>query len=641
MVPSFLGLDPIEDAIAYGRLAPELTLTGFPRLRNTSKCVYIGYFLAIIKLWEVSPKGPVNWFTPLGVTMSSVSLSPASEHLEKCLTGIRGLDEITFGGLPQGRPTLICGKAGSGKTLLAMEFLVRGALRYAEPGVFISFEESVEELNQNVASLGWNLRTLQAKQLFRSDYIHIERSQFEETGAYDLEALFARIGYVIDQIDAKRVVLDTIETLFSSLSNAAMVRSELRRLFQWLKSKGVTAIITAESGENTLTRHGTEEYVSDCVISLDQRIQQDLSTRRLHIIKYRGSQHSSNEYPFLIESDGIIVLPLTSATLEYAVTSERLSTGVEGLDQMLDNQGAFRSSSILISGTAGTGKSSLASHFAKASCERGERCLYIAFEESASQILRNMHSIGLNLKSFVDQGLLKVFSTRPTSLGLEMHLVKMSQLVHDFQPRMVIFDPISGVISAGQYHHVQSFLVRLVDFLKNEGITTVMTSLTTGGKPLEGTDTGISSLMDVWLLLRDQEENSERNRLLHVLKARGIKHSNQVREFKLTDEGIELVDVYLGPGGIVTGTARTVQEAQEMADTLARQQAIARRQNEVKRKRLIMEAQIKALQAEFEMEKEDLEQLIQQAQAREQQLIQDQKERAKLRGPDGLSPDAE
>ena len=462
--------------------------------------------------------------------------------------------------------------------------------------------------------------------------MHIERSQFEETGIYDLEALFARIGYLIDQIDAKRVVLDTLETLFGSLSDAALVRAELRRLFQWLKSKGVTAIITAESGENTLTRHGTEEYVSDCVIVLDQRIQRDLSTRRLRIIKYRGSQHSSNEYPFLIESDGISVLPLTSATLEYAVPSEHRSTGVKELDQMLDGQGIFCGSSVLISGTAGTGKSSLASHFAAAACGRGERCLYFAFEESSSQIIRNMGSIGLQLQPFVDQGLLKFCAIRPTSFGLETHLVKLSQLVHDFQPKMVIFDPISGLIAAGQYHHVQSFLVRLVDFLKNQGITTVMTSLTVGGMALEATETGISSLMDVWLLLRDQEENGERNRLLYVLKARGIKHSNQVREFRLTDQGIELIEVYLGAGGIVTGTARAVQEAQEEADALVRQQAIARRQNEVERKRLIMEAQIKALKAEFEWEKEELDQAIQQAEAREQQLIYDQRKRAKLRG---------
>ena len=573
--------------------------------------------------------------------MALVSSSPSSEHLEKCLTGIRGLDEITFGGLPQGRPTLICGKAGSGKTLLAMEFLVRGALNYGEPGVFISLEESIQELNQNVASLGWDLQALQAKDLFRADYIHIERSQFEETGSYDLEALFARIGYLIDQIGAKRVVLDTLETLFGSLSDSGLIRSELRRLFQWLKSKGVTAIVTAESGENTLTRHGTEEYVSDCVIALDQRIQQDLSTRRLHIIKYRGSQHSSNEYPFLIESDGIVVLPLTSATLEYAVTSEQLSTGIQGLDQMLDNQGIFRSSSVLISGTAGTGKSSLGAHFAVASCERGDRCLYLAFEESSSQIIRNMGSIGLDLKPFVSQNVLKFVALRPTSFGLEMHLVKLSQLVHDFNPRMVIFDPISGLISAGQYHHVQSFLVRLVDFLKNEGITSIMTSLTVGGKALEATETGISSLMDVWLLLRDQEENGERNRLLYVLKARGIQHSNQVREFKLTDQGIELLEVYLGAGGIATGTARAVQEAQEAADALARQQAISRRQHELERKRLIMEAQIKALQAEFDLEKEELEQVIQQAQAKEQQLISDQRERAKLRGTTNSSTDTE
>lgn len=573
--------------------------------------------------------------------MDSNDLTTSAPILEKCPTGIRGLDDITFGGLPKGRPTLICGGAGCGKTLMAMEFLVRGAIDYGEPGAFISFEESVHELIQNVASLGWNIPGLQAEKLFGLDYIHIERGQFAETGSYDLEALFARIGYVIDHIGAKRVVLDTLETLFGNLSDGALVRSELRRLFLWLKSKGVTAIITAESGDNTLTRHGTEEYVSDCVIALDQRIQEDLSTRRLHIIKYRGSQHSSNEYPFLIEDDGIVVLPLTSATLEYDVTSEQISTGVAGLDQMLGGKGIYRRSSVLVSGTAGTGKSSLSAHLARACYERGENCLYIAFEESASQVIRNMASIGVDLATPRNQGKLKFFAMRPTSFGLEMHLVKISQLVTEFQPKMVIFDPISGILSAGQQHHVQSFLIRVVDYMKTCGITTMMTSLTTGGGPLERTEVGISSLMDVWLLLRDQEENGERNRLLYVLKARGINHSNQVREFKLTSQGIELIEVYLGSGGVATGTARVVQEAQEAAEAEARQQTIDRRQQEIERKRLVMEAQIQALQAEFELEKDDLQQMIQQAQVRENQLMREQRERAKLRRADNFGSDAQ
>jgi circadian clock protein KaiC len=523
---------------------------------------------------------------------------------------------------------------------MAMEFLVRGATTYNEPAVFISFEESIQELVQNVASLGWDLKTLQATNQFALDYIHIERSQFQETGTYDLEAIFARVGYAIDRIGAKRVVLDTIETLFGHLSDSALVRAELRRLFLWLKEKGVTAIITAESGEHTLTRHGTEEYVSDCVIALDQRILEDLSTRRLHIIKYRGSQHSSNEYPFLIEDDGIVVLPLTTATLEYEATTEKISTGVPGLDTMLGGDGIYRRSSVLVSGTAGTGKSSLSAHIARACCDRGERCLYIAFEESASQVIRNMASIGVDLATPLSQGLLKFFAMRPTSFGLEMHLVKISQLVQEFKPQMIIFDPISGILSAGQQHHVQSFLIRLVDFMKTQGITSIMTSLTTGGGPLESTEVGISSLMDVWLLLRDQEENGERNRLLYVLKARGIHHSNQVREFKLTSQGIDLVDVYLGSGGVATGTARAVQEAKEAAEAQARQQTMQRRQQEIERKRLVMEAQITALKAEFELEKDGLEQMIQQDQDRESQMLRAQRERAKLRGAQDSTSEA-
>lgn len=564
-----------------------------------------------------------------------VQSSSLQRRLIKCPTGIRGLDDITYGGLPQGRPTLICGKAGCGKTLMATEFLVRGAIDLKEPGVFISLEESPDELTQNVASLGWNLDALIEKKLLVMDYIHIERTQLEETGAYDLEALFVRIGHAIDRINAKRIVIDTLETLFGSLSNAALVRSELRRLFLWLKSKGVTAIITAESGDNnTLTRHGIEEYVSDCVLVLDQRIQQDLSTRRLHIVKYRGSQHSSNEYPFLIESDGIVVLPLTSVGLDYTVSSERISTGVDRLDKMLDNQGIYRGSSTLISGTSGSGKSSLSAHFAKASCDRNERCLYIAFEESSNQIIRNMRSIGLNLETPMQEGLLKFHALRPTLYGLEMHLVKICQIVQDFQPKLVIFDPISSLNAAGLFHHIQSFLMRLVDFLKTQGITTVLTNLSSGGSALETTDVGISSLMDTWLLLRDQENSGERNRLLFVLKARGIHHSNQVREFRMSSQGIEMLDVYLGPDGIVTGTARRVREAEEASEALARQQALERKKHEIERKRLIMEARIQTLQAEFKAEEEDVERFFAQACQHEDQLLQEQQSRAELRYAD-------
>lgn len=552
-------------------------------------------------------------------------------QLVKCPTGIRGLDDITFGGLPQGRPTLICGKAGCGKTLMAMEFLVRGALDQNEPGVFVSLEESTDELVQNVASLGWDLDALVAEQRLILEHIPIEPSQFEETGSYDLEALLVRIGHAIDRIQARRVVLDTLETLFSGLSDKFLVRTELRRLFLWLKAKGVTAIITAESGENTLTRHSIEEYVSDCVIFLDQRIQQDLSTRRLHIVKYRGSKHSSNEYPFLIEADGIVVLPLTSVGLDYTVSSERISTGLDRLDEMLGGQGIYRGSSLLISGTSGTGKSSLCAHFAAENCRRKERCLYVAFEESASQIIRNMQSIGVTLSPYQEAGLLEFHALRPTLYGLEMHLVKICQIVQEFKPSMVIFDPISSLHAAGEIYHIQSFLMRLVDFLKTRSITIILTNLTSGGTPLEATDVGISSLMDTWLLLRDQENNGERNRLLFILKARGTRHSNQVREFRMSSEGIDLLDVYLGAGEIVTGTARVIQETREAAEALERQKMIERKQHEIERKRLIMEAQIKALRAEFESEKESIEYLITKAQTHETQLFYEEQERAKHR----------
>ncbi|MBD2182918.1 circadian clock protein KaiC [Planktothrix sp. FACHB-1355] len=568
------------------------------------------------------------------MTEQKTIAQPHKAILIKCPTGIQGLDEITDGGLPQGRPTLICGKAGCGKTLMAMEFLVRGALEYDEPGIFMSFEESAQELTENVASLGWDLKDLIAEKKMGIYYVHVERSQIQETGEYDLEALFARLGYGIDSINAKRVVLDTIEVLFGGLSNEAVVRAELRRLFLWLKSKGVTAIVTSESGNNTLTRHGLEEYVSDCVIRLDQRVNDELSTRRLHIVKYRGSRHGTNEYPFLIQENGISVLPITSIALEHEVSNERISSGIDRLDTMLGGNGFFRGSSILISGTAGTGKSSISAHFANATCQRGERCLYFAFEESANQIVRNMRSIGIDLETAIKKGLLKIKALRPTMYGLEMHLVNIHQLVNEFKPTAIIIDPISNLTYTGNESQVKSFLMRSIDFFKTKQITTLLTSLNSSGALVQQTDVGVSSLMDTWLMLRDIESNGERNRLLYVLKSRGMEHSNQVREFRLTSSGVELVDVYLGAGGVVTGTARTVQEAQEKAAALAHRQEIEQKYRDIERKRKVMEAQITALQAEFENEKEQVERIIQQEEQQEVTLLQERRKRADMRRAD-------
>lgn len=555
-------------------------------------------------------------------------------QLLKCPTGIQGLDEITYGGLPEGRPTLICGKAGCGKTLMAMEFLIRGALEYNEPGVFMCFEESVEELVQNVASLGWDLKALISDGKITIDHVQLDRTEIEETGEYDLEALFIRLGYAIESIKAKRVVLDTIEILFGGLENAAIVRSELRRLFLWLKSKEVTAIVTSESGENSLTRQGLEEYVSDCVIHLDQRLNHELSTRHLQIIKYRGSYHETNEYAFLIEKNGISVLPITSVGLNYEVSNERISTGIDRFDTMLGGKGFYRGSSILITGTAGTGKSSLCAHFANATCQRGEKCLYFSFEESPQQIIRNMHSIGIHLDQWVNQDLLRFQSLRPTFYGLELHLVEIHKIVGEYKPIVVIIDPISNLNYSSNEVQIKSFLMRVIDYLKTHQITGLFTSLITGGIYLEKTDQGVSSLMDTWLMLRDQEYSGERNRLLHILKSRGMNHSNQVREFLLTHKGVELVDVYLGQGGVLAGTARSIQEEKEKAEALARQQEIDRKHREIERKRLIMEAQMQAIKAQFESEKEEIEKTIQQEKHQEEMLMKHQFKIAQMRDAD-------
>jgi circadian clock protein KaiC len=517
-----------------------------------------------------------------------------------------------------------------------MEFLIHGVMEYKEPGVFVAFEETAEDLAQNVASLGFDLNELIRKKKLAVDHIHIERSEIEETGEYDLDGLFVRLAYAIDSVGAKRVVLDTLEALFASLPNEGILRAELRRLFRWLKDKGVTAIITAERGDGTLTRHGLEEYVSDCVILLDHRVTNQLSTRRLRVVKYRGSAHGTNEYPFLIDEDGITVMPVTSLGLEHKASNQRVSSGVPELDRMLGGKGLFRGGSVLVSGTAGTGKSSLAAHFARAACERGERCLYFAFEESMSQILRNMRSIGVDLRDYVDKGLLRFHASRPTAFGLEMHVARMHKEIDEFKPGAVVIDPLTNLLNIGDENEVRSALLRLVDLLKVRQITGVFTSLTHGGDDLESTEVGISSLMDTWLLLRDIESNGERNRGLYVLKSRGMPHSNQIREFHLTSEGIRLTPAYLGTAGVLTGAARKVQEARDRAEEKGRQHEIERQQRELERKRVALEAQIEALRATYEGQQEDLRRAIEQSRLREDMIHRDRETMARLRQPEQI-----
>jgi circadian clock protein KaiC len=556
-------------------------------------------------------------------------------ELEKAPTGIKGLDEITLGGLPRGRTTLICGSAGCGKTLISIEFLIRGALEYGEPGVIVAFEETTEDLAKNVASLGYDLMDLVKRKKLIVDYIHLERSEIEETGEYDLEGLFVRLGHAIDSIGAKRMVLDTIEAIFSAFTNTFILRAELRRLFRWLKDKGVTSIITGERGAGTLTRHGLEEYVSDCVILLDHRTANQVSTRRLRIIKYRGSSHGTNEYPFLIDADGVSVLPITSLGLAHNVTNQRISSGIPRLDTMLAGKGYYRGSSILISGTAGTGKTSLSAAFVEAACRRRERALYVASEESPQQIVRNMHSIGIDLQPAVDRGLLRFHAVRSTVQSLESHLAVLHRLIDQFEPEVVVVDPITTFLSEGDSVEVKAMLTRLIDLLKSNQITAMFTSLTSADRTtLEQTEIGISSLMDAWLLLRDIEINGERNRGLYILKSRGMAHSNQIREFRLTGRGIDLIDVYVGPGGVLTGTARESLEAQERAAAASRQQEFDRRRRQLQYKQRSFEARIAALRAEFEAEKQELEKSLRSDSASEQTLSEQKKTMARLRRAD-------
>lgn len=537
--------------------------------------------------------------------MKKTGNKSSDKKLLKSATGIQGFDEITSGGLPEGRPTLVCGSAGCGKTLFGMEFLVRGATQFNEPGVFMSFEETNEELTKNVYSLGFDLEDLVKRKKIVLEHVHVERSEIEETGEYDLEGLFIRLNYAIDSIGAKRVVLDTIESLFAGLPNQLILRAELRRLFRWLKNKGVTSIITGERGEGTLTRQGLEEYVSDCVIMLDHRVTEQTSTRRLRVVKYRGSMHGTNEYPFLIDEDGFSVLPVTSLGLEHIVSNERISSGITALDAMLEGKGYYRGSTVLVSGTAGVGKTSIAAHFAEAACKRGERVLFFCFEESPNQLMRNMLSIGIKLETWVKKGLLQFQATRPTLYGLEMHLAVTHKIVSVFKPDIVILDPINTFVVGDKDLEVKTMLMRIVDFLKANQITALFTSLTSSQGSLESSDAGISSLIDTWLLLRDIELYGERNRGMYVLKSRGMANSSEIREFILSDHGVELREVYIGARGVLTGSARMVQEALEKAEVLSGRQDIELKKRDIERKRKVLEAQIIALQADFESEESE------------------------------------
>jgi len=556
----------------------------------------------------------------------------AFPQLKKAPSGIAGFDEISGGGLPAGRPTIVCGGPGCGKTMFAMEFLVRGATEFGEPGVLMTFEETGEEMSRNVESLGFNLPSLVAQKRLFLDYVCIEPSEIQETGEYDLEGLFVRLQHAVESVGAKRVVLDTVEAIFSGFANAGMLRAEIRRLFRWLKDRGLTTVITAERGEGTtLTRYGLEEYVSDCVVSLDHRVNDQISTRRMRIVKYRGSSHGTDEYPFLIDKKGFSVLPLSSIRLEHKVSKDRISSGIKDLDAMLEGKGFYKGSSILVSGTSGSGKSTLAAHFANETCRSGKRVLYVAFEESSAQVTRNMRSVGINLDQYIKKGLLQFRAWRPTQHGLEMHLLRVHDLVDEFNPQVVIVDPITNLVSAN-LNEVHAMLMRLLDFLKGRQITAMFTTLTANRGGEEQTEVGISSLTDTWILLRDLELNGERNRCLYVLKSRGMAHSNQIREFVLSRTGVHLLPAYLGSGIVYTGSARLAQEAREKAEAVREQQQLEEKRKEFSARRAVLESQIAALRSELSSGEAEFARQTRQRNERQQKVVLDRQEMGKMRG---------
>jgi circadian clock protein KaiC len=564
----------------------------------------------------------VDHYTQVDADGSAIRM----RQLPKVPTGISGLDDVTGGGLPRGRPTLVCGPAGCGKTLLAMEFLVRGITEF-------------QDLFANVASLGFDLQELEAAGQLVVDHVNVVVGEMEDTGEWDLEGLLLRLGAAIDVVGAKRVVIDTIETLFGAFSDKDNLRAELSRLFAWLKDREITAVITCERGEGTLTRHGIEEYVSDCVIVLDHRVTEQTSTRRLRILKYRGSLHGTNEYPFLIGENGLSVLPITSLGLRHDVSDEQVSTGVPRLDSMLGHGGFFRGSTVLVSGGAGTGKSTLAAQFCDATCRRGERALYFAFEQSEAEVIRNMSSVGIDLQRWLEVGLLEFQCFRPSLLGLEAHLFTMQKFVSEFDPAVVVMDPISDLLRIASEVEVSEMLTRQVDFLKAKGVTAFFTSLKYNFADLGETDLQIASLVDTWLLVKTLEGNGEYNRVLYVRKSRGMAHSNQIREFLITGQGVELADVYVGPQGVLTGSARQAQEAKELSDGTARQEDLEQRRLNLERRRDAVEAQTAALWREFQDEADLVGQLLSHGSTGVEDRAGQRAEQGRLRRADNAAPE--
>lgn len=553
------------------------------------------------------------------------------KRLAKCPTGIEGLDTLTNGGFPRNRLTLICGSAGSGKTSLGVEFLVQGIIKYNEPGLLITFEEKPQEIIENAASIGFDLEDLINKKKLFIEYIPVQEEEVMQSGDYTLEALFIRFEQVITSIAVKRVTLDTLDSIFASLGNTPVLRAEIYRLFNWLKQKNITSLVTSEAGINTLSRNGLEEYISDCVISLRTNIVSEVLTRFLRVVKYRGSKHGTNEYPFLITDLGINLFPITSNYLNNTVSTEFASTGVKELDEMMDNKGYYRGSTVLVTGTAGTGKSSLAAVFSNSICQTGERCIYFTFEEMINQILRNMSSINLNLQQWIDKDLLKFYAYRSPAYGLETHLLTIQNVIKEFKPHAIIIDPITNFDLIGTELEIKSMMTRLIDFLKAQQITALFTSLATTINPKEQTEIGISSLIDSWLVLQNLEQAGERTRGITILKSRGIAHSNQIREFIITSNGIKLEKIYIGLNGILTGSARLDQQEQEKLKLLFQEKETLRCRKLLEHKKAILEAKIMALKSEFDADAEELESLIMKEEIQNKGILETRSNMAKRR----------
>ena len=541
-------------------------------------------------------------------------------------TGVKGLDDVLGGGIPQGHAMLLVGKPGTGKSILSMEYLLHGIELHKENGVYISFEESEKQIISNAASFGWKFEEMVKKNKLAISYIDMQPEQMRTVGDYDLSALILRVKGAIKKVNARRVVIDGINNLLSTFDDERIIRSDLLRLIREIKEVNATIFITGERGHDSWSKMGFEEYLADGLMHLDNRTDGNYQTREIQVVKCRGINHYTGKSPFIINSEGMSIRPLITADFDYKVLKSRVSTGIADIDNMLGGKGLYRGSTVYITGPSGAGKTSISSSFANGACSRGERALFLAFEESSDQIIRNMKSIGLSLDKWVNEKLLYFYTARATTNSLEGHLDNIMTMVREVEPTCVVLDPISAFRPIANENETKLMLIRLNDYLRARKITTVFTALSSDGEYSEHADVQLSSIADTWIVVRIMDYKGERNNVMQLMKSRGMSHSRQMKEMYFTGNGLKLQNVYQGPEGVLTGAARIGQEKYEKLKEARNVIEIDKNRKKIERKKSLLEASIEALKHEYEEELEALHAAIEEAEEQNSKIKETRKE---------------